>query len=739
MTAFHAKDPADVLRPGRPLTFVDSDSRAALIRRREKAHAAGGGDSSGEDELDTRKNFVETAAWLPDLVTDDKGRATAKIKLPDNLTEFRMTAVVVDDAGAGGTAESSFVVSKPLLLEPIMPRFAARGDTFEAAAMAHNNTDAPVTAKVTVAGETREVALAPRSRQRVGVRMTADKRGTRTMRFALEAGGKTVDRVEIPLRVDDPGILEHPMASGVFGEQQVVNLEIPGDAIYDEDAALSIKTGSALYPELGQRLKYLLDYPHGCVEQTTSSTMPLLAARTILPWTGTATMEDTELKKRIEAGVDRLATMVTPSGGLAYWPGGYEPNVFGTAYAARALLRAKEIGIERPKLLEAVTKYLGEQLTAQSSPGLRVSIAEVLGRAGTLPESAADSLYDTREKLDAFGLASLAIALSSLPKQEDRVKDVLDKLEAAFDPSGDPTGKHDEKDWYWWSSDDRDRAQATIALVKLRKESRLLPVLAARLSHRLDRWTTQSTAWSLLALADFIGTRDPDGTVDVSVKLEGHFLDTYKKLGGDNKEVRVPLKDLAGKKVSLLLTGDKATPSAYALEATYKRPVGAPGTHAGKRGPQGVSLHRAYSDASGKRIDLAHVKAGQVVRVAVRAEMPKIKEWRLGYVAIVDRLPGGFEAIDPDLATTGSVPDLAKEHPFYDGLTGYGASASHVELHDDRVNLYFDRVYGGRVLYATYLARATTPGTFALPPADGELMYEPESEGWSDAGMVTIE
>ena len=259
MTSYHPKDPVTALRPGRGLDFRVTDSRASMLRRREKAHTAGGGDSEGEESLDTRKNFVETAAWLPDLVTDNDGRVKSKIKLPDNLTEFRMTAVVVDDSGGGGTSESSFVVTRPLLLEPIMPRFALRGDRFEAAAMVHNNTGAPVAAQVTVAGERRDVTVGAKSRARVAVPMDASSAGTRTMRFSLEVGGVLKDKVEIPLRVDEPGIDEHPMASGVFGDKQEIKLAIPADAVFDKGAALSIKTGSALYPELGQRLSYLLD------------------------------------------------------------------------------------------------------------------------------------------------------------------------------------------------------------------------------------------------------------------------------------------------------------------------------------------------------------------------------------------------------------------------------------------------------------------------------------------------
>jgi len=367
-----------------------------------------------------------------------------------------------------------------------------------------------------------------------------------------------------------------------------------------------------------------------------------------------------------------------------------------------------------------------------------MSIAEVLAMENELPSSAADSLYDMREKLDSSGLASLALALSALPKQEDRVRDVLDRLESSFDDKGAPAKAHDQRDWHTWGSEDRDRAQATIALVRLRKSSHVLPVLAARLSKTLDSYSTQSTAWSLMALADYVGTRNPEGGVDVRAKLEGKILDTFVRLGGDNKEVRIPLKDLAGKKVTLLLDGDPQTPSAFALEARYKRPLEAGGTRLARRGAHGVSIHRAYSDASGKVVNLDDVKPGQIVRVALRIEMPKLDSYRLGYLAITDRLPAGFESLNADLATTGSIPELNKEHPFFEGLSEYGSTASHLDLRDDRVQIYFDHVYSGHAVYASYLTRAATSGTFTVPPAGGELMYEAGSEGYSDAAKVVV-
>ncbi len=737
LTNHHAKDPTSALHPPRPLEFMSADSRELLFRRRERAHVAGDGGGERADTVDTRKEFVETLAWLPGLVTDAKGRATARVRLKDNLTEFRMMATVIDGVGGAGVAENSFVVARPFLLDPILPQFALKGDRMEIGAMAHNNTDAPVTARVKILDQTRDVPLGPHGRAKVVVPFVAES--SRKLGFSLEIDGKVRDRVERTLPVQAPGSQEHPMLSGVFRELQLIELAIPEDAIFEDDARLVLKTGSELYPELGQRLSYLLDYPHGCVEQTTSGTLPLLAAHVLLPWTGTQPLPDEELKKRIRAGVSRLASMKTDSGGLAYWPGGSEPHVYGTVYATRALLRASEMGIKEEKLLPGIFEFLKDRLQKERDPVIKVSIAEVLAQGGKLPESSADSLYDTREKLDSFGLASLALALSTLPKQAERVAGLLDMLETSFEPREAAKFAHGKNDYHYWGSSDRDRAQALIALSRLRKSSRHVPRLAKELSQRIESYATHSASWSLMAFADYVGKNTPSGKVDVSVILPGILFDVSKGLGGDNKEASIPLKLLRGKKVILRLEGDRTIPSAFSMEARYTRPYSLSPRHA-RREAKGPSIHRVYTDPFGKPVDVSRLKAGQIVRVALRAELAGVVDWRQRYLALTDRFPAGFEPVNPDLATVAQSPEIRKDHPFYEGLTQGGySSASHVDVRADRVNIYFDHVYGHSVVFATYLLRATTPGEFVLPCAKGELMYESGSEGYSESGKVIVQ
>src|SRR5690606_9329890 len=258
--------------------------------------------------------------------------------------------------------------------------------------------------------------------------------------FALrDGGGKVRDQVIARVPVDAPGVGERPRQGGAFVGSQVIELKVPSSALVgkDSDDFVSVRMGQHLWPELGARLEFLLDYPHGCVEQTTSGLLPLLAARDILPRIGFTALSPEELDKRIKAGVDRLATMRTYSGGLGYWPGDSSPNVYGTAYAIRALITAEKAGITLPSgLLDGAIDYLDDQLFSVSEPEVQAAIAQSLAEVGKLPASALDALFDRKDQQGVFGLASLAIAFGTFEDQRERTKVLLDEVEAAFDADG---------------------------------------------------------------------------------------------------------------------------------------------------------------------------------------------------------------------------------------------------------------------------------------------------------------
>jgi len=62
----------------------------------------------------------------------------------------------------------------------------------------------------------------------------------------------------------------------------------------------------------------------------------------------------------------------------------------------------------------------------------------------------------------------------------------------------------------------------------------------------------------------------------------------------------------------------------------------------------------------------------------------------------------------------------------------------HQNLRDERAEAFAATVWAGVHEYS-YLARATTPGTFRVPPARAEEMYAPETFGRSGSAVVVVE
>ena len=221
-------------------------------------------------------------------------------------------------------------------------------------------------------------------------------------------------------------------------------------------------------------------------------------------------------------------------------------------------------------------------------------------------------------------------------------------------------------------------------------------------------------------------------------KLDGETLAVGKDLGFGSKEFTIPLGRVKGKKVKLTLETAGNESMGYSIAATWQRAMSAADAPSKTRGAHGPSVYRVISDPRGGAVDLSKIKAGTLLRVALYARLPELDEERRGYVALTDRLPAGFEPVQPDLATVASAPDIESHHPFADALRWNSSEVNHIDMHDDRVSIYFDRPWGDSVA-ATFLVRATTPGIFALPAAVGELMYEADGLGYSDAGEVTIQ
>jgi uncharacterized protein YfaS (alpha-2-macroglobulin family) len=137
------------------------------------------------------------------------------------------------------------------------------------------------------------------------------------------------------------------------------------------------------------------------------------------------------------------------------------------------------------------------------------------------------------------------------------------------------------------------------------------------------------------------------------------------------------------------------------------------------------------------------IKAGARVRVRVTMAAPA----RRYHVALVDYLPAGLESLNPELAVTEEILKDKTQAPvstFLGSAHGFNwwmwrrVWFDHQNLRDERSEAFTTLLWGGVYNYS-YVARATTPGNFVVPPAKAEEMYHPETFGRSKSDRVRVE
>src|SRR5690606_23600385 len=97
---------------------------------------------------------------------------------------------------------------------------------------------------------------------------------------------------------------------------------------------------------LQKRLSYLIQYPHGCIEQTTSAVFAQLMLPELID---ISTQRKNEIDKNIKAAISKLKNFQLYDGGFGYWQGANKADEWGSNYAGHFLLEAKSKGYTVPE------------------------------------------------------------------------------------------------------------------------------------------------------------------------------------------------------------------------------------------------------------------------------------------------------------------------------------------------------------------------------------------------------
>lgn len=743
--------------------------------RQAAAHIKGG----GPDEVHTR--FDPEPLFVGDLGTGPDGEAEVELPLPHDLTRFRILAVASAERPGGGSGPARFgrddatvEVSAPLMVRLALPRVLRPGDEAELAALVTPPRGAEGQLEVELALVDAEGRLQARGPLRA-VRELRAAEGRRPIRvpFLVRAAGPGRPQVRVHARVrreaPAPGKPPRgePRALAVTVQRPLsVELErtaIERTAVYgrlddDEPVAIPVLVPEGVRPDHGgltlavqgtatgdldEAARYLEEYPYGCLEQTASRLLPLVALHGLADRLPAGTDPTAPLLE----GLVRLRAMQHADGTFGYWPDDPEPAGHAGAYATWVLQLAADAG--QPVPADALARALDAIVAGLSAPLPGVTEARDLRRAELALEvhvlvdagrgddpavrAVLDDLHAHRDALPLFARAWLLMALHGADSRDPRVAVVRRSISAAIETlpgSAHPVDTASERYAVLFDSDARTHAIVLLAWLRLDPDDPQVDALAhgLRLRRSGGRWrNTQENAYALLALSAHARAREavvPDHRIDAWVgsrrlaALEQHGRELAPR------ERTVTMAELLGplgtdRTTHVVLDREGEGAAYFRLGMEWVATEPAPARQ------QGLSLVRRLQTSTGEPVDAASLRAGQryLLEVELESDVPQ------PYVALELPLPAGLEAIDASLGAGGRARVSA--------TGGDGAWIDHQELHRDRVLLFVDELAPGRHVH-TVPVLATTPGRYVLPAAVAEAMYSPEVRARTTAVRVRV-
>jgi len=717
-----------------------------------------------------RTNFDPLAAFSPEVKTRADGGATVDVKMPDNLTRYRVVAIAVAGERQFGKGESAVTARLPLMVRPSPPRFLNFGDVFELPVIVQNQTDAPMKVRVAVRGSNarvtaglgREVEVP--ANDRVEVRFPAAAEMAGTARFQLAAvAGSYQDASEIALPVWTPATTEAFATYGVIDDGAIRQpIGLPSKVI-DAFGGLEVETSSTQLQALTDAFLYLVAYPYECSEQLGSRVLGIAALKDVLgAFHAEGLPPEAEIVARVGRDLDHLESMQNGDGGFPIWQRGHESWPFLTVHVANALVRAKTKKFDVPaEMLADVHRYLKEieqHYPAYYSEEIRRTITAyalyVRKLMGDQDVARARGLIQEAGGVDKLSMEALGWLLGVLAREPDAAaerKAILRHLDnqATETAAAAHWSTHYSDGGYLLLHSDR-RVDAVIleSLIQEDKKNDLIPkVVTGLLAHKTaGRWeNTQENVFVLMALDRYFDEYEKVSPAFVARMWLGDRYAGDHAFQGHTTErfaVDIPMKHVAAAqnqktKADLVLQkdGDKGR-LYYRIGMTY-----APADLTLKPADHGFVVERRYEpvdrpdDVVRQPDGTWKIKAGAKVRV----RLTMVNESRRYHVALVDPLPAGLEPMNPALAVTGPIPQDPKQQK-QRGRYWWWSSTwyEHQNLRDERVEAFTTLLWEGVWEY-TYVARATTPGTFVVPPTKAEEMYFPETFGRAASDRVVVE
>ena len=728
----------------------DYDEEAAAVESASVA-AEPAEPSSAGFLVAIRENLDALALFDPGAVTDASGRVTVEFELPDNLTRYRVMVVAVEGATRFGVAESAITARLPLQVRPSAPRFLNYGDEFELAIVVQNQTDAAMEVDVVVQTSNLELVGSAGRRvvvpanDRVEVRFPARTNAPGVARFrAAAVSGVYADAQVVSLPVYTPATSEAFATYGVVDQGAVIQPIAAPEGVIAQFGGLEVNTSSTALQALTDAVLYVAGYGYRSCDGFAGRIMAISALRDVL-----AAFEAEGLPgpEELDAAVRRdIAELVSLQsyGGFRWWSSDRELRPYPSIQAMHALVIARNNGFEVSSrvmesghsYLQTIERRIPDYYSQRSKDMLMAYALYVRSLDGKQVADAARTLWDRRgAELELDPLAWLWQVVD-----EDGIEAEIERIvnNRAVETAGAATFVTDygEDAYLLLHSNRRTDGIVLDALITMAPTSDLIPkVVAGLLAHRVrGRWNNiQENTFILLALERYFDTfeaTDPDFVARVWLGDLYAAEHEYSGRSTDRGSTLIPMAELLDTgDADLVVQKDGEGRLYYRLGLRY-----APDDLDLDPLDRGFVVQRSY-EAVGDPGDVWldddgvwHVLAGAEVRVNVTM----VNDSRRTNMVLIDPLPAGFEPLNPALAVTGEID--ARGGADWWWRTWY----RHQNLRDDRAEAFTSYLWAGTHEYS-YVVRATTPGTFVVPPAKAEEIYAPEVFGRSATDRVIVQ
>jgi hypothetical protein len=629
-------------------------------------------------------------------------------------------AAVADRTDKFGSADSNVIARKPLQVSPGLPRFLTKGDELDARLVIQDNTGTGGKAWVRLDVENAQL-LSPNETH---VQLPPGGQAVATFKLKAHHTGNVSFIGRTRLGKENDGFQMHIPALAATDEQSTkvfdgsvavktdFEFELPAHAD-PETAQLVVEMAPSGLASLGAAVDALIDYPHGCLEQTTSRLIPMTLLSDVL--NGHPAFAKASHDERMEGAVVHLLRNQNSDGGFSLWEGG-ESEPFLTAYALWGLSIAQAHGYAVPDhVFQRGLSYVQERAFPSkpsesfSGIGEDAFVSFALTALKSPHKRLETSLFENKAKLPIGGLALLAIGPTTKPRV-----DLLNSLYGRTTKSakgGKLLEETNLNNYYWYHGEDvRATAGLVAALVQQQRLNDAAPLVTGMLAERMPdgSWgSTFSNQWALFGLASYYKAilKGKDTSVDLWMQGERR---TAIESTSKQPFARALLTPQASGKTQVSLRGKAGAELGAVARVTYhpKAELQQPVSH-------GMQVTRTLVDPD-SGLPLSTFKIGQLVRVTLTLKTGPTRR----QVALVDRLPAGFEPVDTTLATAQLLTRASDNNWAW----------QHREMHDERV-AFFAHYLSAGTHSVSYLARVSRPGKFVHPAPSAEAMYDPDVYG----------